>query len=114
MIYQIWKAMEEDEKDNFVSARHVLESLPFVAGVSLQMVQKVMASIRKKKDNQLLPQPPRCLSFDVTPQNLVLLRTAINGQEIFLLIFYPKISPYYYSYRERLAIIPDHQILLNF
>ena len=68
MVYQIYKAMEEEEKEYYISARYVLESLPCLAGVSLRMVQKVMASIRKKKkDNQPPSQPPRRLLFDVTP-----------------------------------------------
>ena len=67
MIYQVWKAMEEDEKNYFVSARYVLETLPCLAGVSLRKVQEVMAILRKKKKNgQPPPQPPRPLLFSET------------------------------------------------
>ena len=64
MIYQVWKAMEEDD---FVSARQILETLPCLAGVSLQKVQKDMAILWKKKKNGQPPQPPRPLLFHETP-----------------------------------------------
>ena len=65
MMYQVWKAMEEDE---IVSARYVLETLPCLAGVSHRKVQQVMTMLRKnKKIGQPPPQPPRPLLFKETP-----------------------------------------------
>ena len=67
MLYQIWKVMENEDSTLPVSARHMLDSLPCLADVSLRMVQDIMCDIQKRMKDKQPPPPPRRLLFNDDP-----------------------------------------------